>query len=234
MKHVPLLVLATALLALSPASRAGEGEKEVEVKKEFKIVVAGDAGLGSAEAIHLDLEGDDLEIGESRQFFTDSGKEILVTRTEDGLDVEVDGEDLDLDTTHERVVVRTEIDGDVDEERHVVIRTHGRTHGDGESHGEHRFHFVGEGGREIEIDGDRVHWSTVGEDGEPHVFFVKTAGKSAAEHLEESGALDGLDPAEKERVLEALREYDATAVPAPRPILEIHREHEEHEHEEHR
>ena len=107
------LPLFLALATLAPTTIHAD-EPEVQIEKQFKIVVAGD----DADAFRF--EADDLEVGESRQFFTDSGKEVLVTRTEDGLDIEVDGEELDIRGLHKQhVIIRT--DGENADEAHSLL-----------------------------------------------------------------------------------------------------------------
>ena len=68
--------------------------QEVEKKIELKVMVAGDGAEGEHE-FHwvgdgLDLE--DLAVGESRNITGESGKEVIVTRTEEGMQFEIEGE----------------------------------------------------------------------------------------------------------------------------------------------
>ncbi len=66
--------------------------QEVEKKMEFKLVV--DSGEGP-EVVSWTTEGEDfsgLAIGETRTISVEGGKEILVTRTDAGMEFKVNGE----------------------------------------------------------------------------------------------------------------------------------------------
>ena len=91
MKYWKLVVLAT-LLALG-AAHADEVEKRVEMK----MVVTGD----DHETITFDsnaagFEPSDLAVGETRTIPNDSGRAITMTRTESGLQIDVDGKTIEL------------------------------------------------------------------------------------------------------------------------------------------
>lgn len=65
------------------------------------IVIDIDDSNNSNTHLRLDSEElgyspSDLAIGESRTHVTEDGKTVVMTRTEEGLDINVDGEDLDL------------------------------------------------------------------------------------------------------------------------------------------
>ena len=151
------------------------------------------------------IEIDDLDIGESRQFFTDDGEEIVVTRSEDGVEITVDGEEIDLPKTVRVETLHEEVHGDGDHgvgERKVIVRT---GHSDG-----HNAVWVtsgAEGDAVVEIenlgDAHRMHW--VSSEGEN----IEIRRPSAADHLKESGALDGLDETERQAVLDALEDFDS-------------------------
>ena len=91
MNYWKLAVLAT-LLALG-AAHADEVEKRVEMK----MVVTGD----DHETITFDsnaagFEPSDLAVGETRTIPNDSGRAITMTRTESGLQIDVDGKNIEL------------------------------------------------------------------------------------------------------------------------------------------
>ena len=91
MNYWKLVVLAT-LLALG-AAHADEVEKRVEMK----MVVTGD----DHETITFDsnaagFEPSDLAVGETRTIPNDSGRAITMTRTESGLQIDVDGKTIEL------------------------------------------------------------------------------------------------------------------------------------------
>lgn len=149
------------------------------------------------------IEIDDLDVGESRQFFTDEGKEIVVTRGEDGVDVTVDGEEIDMPKKIRVETLHEEVHGDGEHGEHKVIIRSG--HSDG-----HNNVWVTSGDKgkaivEIEnlADGHEMHW--VSSDGED----IEIRRSSAADHLKESGALDGLGEAERQAILDALEEFDS-------------------------
>lgn len=90
MKLIKLAALATIMVC--GAAFADEVEKKVELK----VVVAGD-GAGDASEIHWvsrDADLDDLEVGETRTLTGESGQEVTVTRTEDGMQFKVAGETI--------------------------------------------------------------------------------------------------------------------------------------------
>ena len=92
MKALELTAFAV-LLTIGLAS-AQEAEKKVELE----IVVAGD-GPGDGAEIRWVGDGNDLEglaIGESRRITDESGREITLTRTGDGMQIDVDGETISL------------------------------------------------------------------------------------------------------------------------------------------
>jgi len=79
---------------IATAAVAGEEHKTV-----IKIAVDDEAGAQKEFSWHsddadLDLEG--LEVGESKTMNDDDGNEVTVTRTEKGLEFDVDGEKIEL------------------------------------------------------------------------------------------------------------------------------------------
>jgi hypothetical protein len=72
--------------------------QEVEKKIELKIMVEDD-GVEGEHAIHwssdnADMNFAELEIGESQTITGESGREVVVTRTEEGMQFEVEGETI--------------------------------------------------------------------------------------------------------------------------------------------
>ncbi len=78
-----IVMILLAGIALSPTWAGGDHH-------EAKIKIIGD----DFELDETDIS--DLAVGESMTFYTDSGREVLVIREEDGLDISVDGESLDI------------------------------------------------------------------------------------------------------------------------------------------
>lgn len=129
------------------------------------------------DAVELDLS--DLEVGESRSAWTESGKEIVATRTEDGHVLTLDGEEIDLPRI-DRGRLRIHESGDVvalgDRDLDLRILEAAAGLGDAASHGAH---------------------------------VVRVGGKSVGERLAESGALDRLDEVTRQRILDELAEITA-------------------------
>ena len=98
-----VLLPAAALLVMTPAV----AEHHVERKVEIKILADADG-----EGVELDLS--DLEVGETRWITTDSGKDVGVTREDDGYRLDIDGEETFImspgDGMHNRVMVHATID----------------------------------------------------------------------------------------------------------------------------
>ena len=124
-----VLLLATGLLC---ASLAFAGEPEV--KWVTKIAIAEDDGTGHEPTV-LELSSDDLgfslhdlQIGESRAVVDDAGRNILITRTSDGYDFDVDGKTVSMpalegDGSFMQVVDLSDADFDVEftgDEAHVM------------------------------------------------------------------------------------------------------------------
>jgi hypothetical protein len=97
MNNNRVLLLAAGLLG---ATLAFAGEPEV--KWVTNIAIAEDDGTGH-EPFVLELSSDelgfklqDLQIGESRAVVDDAGRNILITRTSDGYDFDVDGQSISM------------------------------------------------------------------------------------------------------------------------------------------
>lgn len=169
-------VLVAALLVAVPFVLSAGHDGKHEARHEVKIKIMQDGEL-------LDLDLDGLEVGESRDFKSDSGKEVVVTRTDDGFDVSVDGKKLDIMKFH--------ADGKGD--GHRVIRIEKRM-GDGDK-AEGKEHKV------IVLSGDEA--GTIHADAEAFAFVQGDGG--TLESVLKSGALDKLDPKTREEVIEALK-----------------------------
>ena len=95
--------------------------QEVEQKIELKIMVSDD-GSGDDNEIHWvsdDLDLDDLAIGESKTITGESGREVTVTRTDDGMQFDIEGEtvvvpDMGAHGTHMAFVSADGDPGDID------------------------------------------------------------------------------------------------------------------------
>ncbi len=193
--HALLAVLAASLL-MTGFAVAGD---EPAAKRQLKIQIAADD-----EPITIDASG--MEIGDSRQSFTESGKEVLVTRTEDGFQLEVDGKDIDVDLPHagDHGDHHAIFNMTGDEDKKVIIR---KFHGDGDDHGYHYVHAA---------DGDDVD--------------IVIERFSAADRLAESGVLDDLDEAKRQEILDALQQMEPRQIHKRVQIKideEVHEEHDE-------
>ena len=189
--HAILAATMAAMLAVAVGVMADE---DVVVKKEIKIITDANAG-----AIQLDVA--DLEVGESRQILTDDGKEVVVTRTEEGYELEIDGEEIEIGGPGHNMVF----------------------HGQGGEHGGHKvivkhlemddstgYHFISADGEGVEVDLDETfQWvqSGGGHEHLAHVLALGHPGERAAAHLEESGVLDDLDDAKRQEILDALKSF---------------------------
>ena len=74
------------------ATAAVAGEQH---KMKIEVAVSGD-GEEHFEWHGDGTEIDDLEVGESKTIVNDDGNEITMTRTEDGMEIEVDGKNIEL------------------------------------------------------------------------------------------------------------------------------------------
>ncbi|MEO1368235.1 MAG: hypothetical protein AAFX50_13770 [Acidobacteriota bacterium] len=207
-RHRPTVLFAAAAvaaaLALPSFVIAGDGGSH----RGAHVVVKGETGTET-----FTVDGDDLDVGENRQFFTEDGREVVVLRTESGFDVSIDGEDV--------------LNGDSDV--HVSDFDKGNTQirvigSGGESDMNIKLVRV-DGGSNLEIDNEdgrrMVFVSTDdrrgdhGSDGGSKMVWVRsddsyafTLGdsKTALEHLEAAGVLDKLDAETREKLVEAVEE----------------------------
>lgn len=172
-----ILALFFAALVCVAFSYAGEGHE----KKLIKLVLTEDS-----EPVEVDIS--DLKVGESRQVIDQEGHEVVVTHLEDGLEVTVDGEAIELPMAG-----------------HHGAREAHEAHPAG-----HRKVIVQriEGGEAVDVDVDldmstemhEVH----GLAGHPQVIVRRH--ENAAKRLIDSGVLEQLEPEVREQILEALRQ----------------------------
>lgn len=175
-KTLPLLIALLVAAVVATLAFAGEPEK---FEHRIKLVInAGDEPI--------EIEAEDLAVGESREFQTESGKAVVLTRTEDGLEVTVDGKKLNLPGHGGAHAFFHGADTKV-----FVARA-------GEGQGEN-----GQGFLWVDSDGT----SHTGEG--HHVFQIHRHGGDSAARLLKSGVLDGLDAPTRDRILEELRKIDA-------------------------
>lgn len=209
MKRLSFFVTLIAALAVAATfAFAHDGE----AKERFKLKIAPDD-----EAIVID----DLEVGQTRQFFTESGKEVVVTREEDGFKLTVDGKEINVDMPHApHGVAVVNVDGEDGEAMKVFVKTI-VAHGDGEE-GEHVMVWHGDGGEHESH--DVMVWT--GEEGEGHAFAFAAAPDVAASVLE-SGVLDDLDPAKREEILKAIKDAAASRMFEKKVILHKEKDHED-------
>lgn len=246
---IPVACALAAVILVSGQTRAGEDQEPTIIEKRVVKVVVADEDAGHDVDV-IELEADDLEIGESRQFITDSGKEVVITRTEDGVDITIDGEELDLPALGSLHDIDIDIDGahssarsmmifKTDDEdgldavtKKMIIKGHGA--------GSHNMVFIGEDGKTVKIDGDGSDYEWIhkvhGADGLDRKIIKLQAAGGAIDHLKTSGALDSLTEEQRTAVLDALKKYDGGAVVGSDVmVIELDDEHEilhdsDHEH----
>lgn len=167
-----------------------------EEKHVIKLKVAGDDDV---------IVVDDLEVGETRQVFTDSGKEVVVTREENGYELSVDGREIDVVSPGDHHgTAEVTIDGESGEKKvdlrvKKVIKVHD---------GENVFFFSGDEG-EDEEGNEVLVWTGDGEEGESHATVsIGMDVKSVADRVLESGVLDKLDEATRQEILDEIEKAE--------------------------
>jgi hypothetical protein len=219
--------LICALLLATVTSFAHEAKHKIKLKID-----------GMEEALKLDL--DDMEVGETQQLFTESGKEVVVTRQEEGYKLEVDGKEIliaspgghgkmdgkkmvfiseDGETTHlggDGAHTWVSADGEGEKIHKIVIGGEG----EGEGHHKIRVEKIGDGedheGHAFAfVTGDEAHHE--GHHEGHHNFVVKT--EDAAERLSGSGLLDELDDETREKILDFLKEGDHEIVRVKKIVI---------------
>lgn len=192
MKILHTLLAATLATLLIAASGVACDEHAEGESHEHSLALLLD---GESETLTLDV--DDLEVGETRQFFTEGGKEVVVTRTEDGYDLTVDGKEINIGGEGHYTMLHGDHDAKVMIKKLIS----------GESHG---YHFITGDGEDVEIDVDHdFHWV---HGGEGDVKVMAFGAGDAAKRLEESGVLDNLPEEKRQAILDALGEAHGTHV----------------------
>lgn len=168
--------LLAALLVAVPFVLVAGDDAKTEVKHAVKIKIMQDGDL-------IDIDADDLEVGESREFKSESGKDVVITRTDEGFDVTVDGKKLEIFKHLE----------DGKGAGHRVIRIEKRS-GEGDDVEVEKEHKI------VVLSGDEA--GTIHADGESFAFVH---GGGTLDEVLKSGALDKLDAKTREEVIEALK-----------------------------
>ncbi|MEM1178573.1 MAG: hypothetical protein AAGM22_09525 [Acidobacteriota bacterium] len=192
---------AIAAAVFAPTIYGGDDDETKSSHRAHVIVKTS----GNSDSFMVD--GDDLEIGESRQFFTEDGEEVVVLRTESGFEISVDGEDVlngdsgvnvvevDEQSTHIEVLERGEQDVKI-----RVMRLHtGESNVEIDDADGRRLVFIGSGDGSDDTKVIRV-------DSGKAFAFATGDSKTALEHLTDSGALDKLDAETRAKVIEALED----------------------------
>lgn len=101
--------------------------------EETKVVIVNDDGAGEtrieldSQAMGFDLHG--MQVGENRSVVDKQGRNVLITREENGFRFDVDGESVTMPLLNEShgntVWVRKSADGTDDVDVHVVREMHG-------------------------------------------------------------------------------------------------------------
>jgi|GEM_PF-4552622 len=217
-----------ALLLLTAGAVAASAVEPV-VEQQIRLKIMADDDL-------LDLDLSDLAVGESQQLYTESGKEVVVTRSEDSFEIQVEGRD-------EPIIVHTgaghayafDVEAacqDADDCLHRVIVNSDVEVADHDGDEVHSMVFIGEDGDAHALGDQASVWVSAKdeENGEGlHVIRVG-GGEDAAQKLLASGALDGLDLAKRQEILDALREGSGEAK-VHMKVIKKHHHDEDREHE---
>ena len=139
MKTTPILFLVLSLLALGGTlAVAGEHAADAAEKKMVIALKTDDFEIEETDVSHLG-------IGDAETFLTESGQTIDVLRTEDGVEVFVDGEAIDLGGGWD-----TAVHGD-----HEIVRKHVEVIC--ESGGECEKHVMVTSDGDVDLDVDSLH-----------------------------------------------------------------------------
>lgn len=187
-----LLGLAALAIAASTALAASALAEEQRVERVKVKLVLDDEG--DPDRIELDDLGE-MELGETRSYTTDSGKSVLVTRDEEGWELDIDGKKLrvgDHSAGEGDVFVhrmkKFELGEDGEMKSMVFI-----TGDDADEHDVRIMRQIGPGG---------AHAFTFG----PHGVHPGFGPEGMIERLRENEKFQSLDAATQELVLEAIRE----------------------------
>lgn len=212
-----LLAVAVASLIAVTFSYAGEDHSH-----ESHVTLE----IDGSDAVVADVS--DLAIGESRQIYA-GDKEVVITNTEDGLKIDIDGETVDVGGHGQHLMKLHSRHGAGDHDVESIFTSSQANvivkHLAGEE-GEHGYHFISGDGEDVEIDFDMDgdhEW--IDADGEHRVIVFDGvgghSGEAAALRLEASGALEGLDEAKKQEILDALRAMEGPHVEVNKEVIFI-------------
>jgi hypothetical protein len=185
-----IIALSIATLFTATFSFAhGEGEGTEE--RSIKLFV-----MDGSEPIEID--GSDLEVGESKQFFSDGDKEVIVSRDEDGYTVTIDGQEIQIGEGHAMMGMPHGAHGAHGTHSKIMVKHFGGGDGDGDGD---------EGEMDVHFDQD-FDWH--GADGNHKVMVLGMGDfKSPAQSLLDSGVLDRVDEETREEILKVLRDSKA-------------------------
>lgn len=186
MKHwIASLAAVTVLLPLTfaPLILAHGGEENVIV---LKVAGSGLETLDDADLDMVKIDISELEVGESRVEWTDSGKEIVVTRTEDGHTITLDGEELDLPQVGEHLAWT------VDGGEALPLGHHGA------------IAISGADAKVFAVEADGVVHLDGEEGATPQIRMLRVGSPDVGESLLASGVLDDLDDETRDRILDEL------------------------------
>jgi len=186
-----LILLATALLA-SNAAFAAEGTGD-EDQLTFEYVIDGDS---------VTIDASDMDVGEVRQVYTEAGKQVVLSRNEEGFDLEIDGEHIALEGPGHGVHVLGAHPGAT---QVFVKRIHKDDGGEDVDHQVFVFSPESEHHVALKIAGD-------GEAVSKRVREVLGERRDPGQHLIDSGALDGVDEATRQKILDALKDWQGHEV----------------------
>ena len=146
------LICLAASLSIIAAAPLAAGE-DAEVVKEEKIVIA----LSTDDFTIEETDLGHLAVGDAETIVTDSGKTIDLLRTEDGIEVYVDGELLDMHGAHEEHhavhKIKVVCDGDeADCDELTWISEHGDFDITKYTDGDHKFIVVHGEGEEWDVE----------------------------------------------------------------------------------
>lgn len=208
LSHVLACLVATFAIALLA---------QAEEHRKIKLVLMGD------EAGKIEIETEDLALGETRTFTSEKGKTVLLTRDEKGLELDVEGKKTRIELPepggpsgfeYEIEEAIREAGGDAQKEHRVIIKRLSPDSkvevepGDGT-----RIQVIGgepgTAGTEVKKEVRVIHVGGEGAEGgdakKVHIVLKGDDDLAAARaKLIASGALEGLDAAAREKILAAL------------------------------
>ncbi len=216
-RRLLLACLTLSLLALLALPTLADDVHAEEVRKVVLKILAGD------ELVELDLS--ELEIGESQQTYAADGTQIVATRTEDSYTIQVGDE--------EEIVVSTgghgvHFNAGGGEGHQVIIRKHiSEMTGDG-SHSV----FINSDGDalQIEVDEDSYQWISGDDDESAHAAMahvIRMQTTDPAQRLIDSGVLDELDAATRQKILDELRKVESPHAGQTKVMIRKHHDDSE-------